>query len=89
MSLRLLLATVLLASAMPAFGQSLHETHVAVQMPNKAPITLYRPLTRNDCRVAQRHHQAGKMPLPVARETAEAGSHCATLLASRESAPTR
>jgi len=80
MSLRLVLAAGLLLSSVPAFTQSLHETHVKVPMPAGKTVHLYRPINQDDCRAAKRHHQAGKMPLTVVADS----DACAAIAAKRE-----
>jgi len=80
MSLRLVLIAGLLMSSVPAFSQSLHETHVRVPMPAGKTVPLFRPVNSDDCRDAKRHHQAGKMPLTVVAES----DACAAIAAKRE-----
>lgn len=83
MSFRFVVAASLIAVSAPAFGQSLHETHVKVPMPaGKTSAPLFRPLNRDDCSTAQRHHQAGKMAYAAVAQS----DACAEIAAKRAAA---
>ena len=69
--LRIALAATLAFTASPLLAQSLSETHVKVAQPAGKTVDIYRPVNSADCRAAaHRHHQAGKMALPVAQSDA-------------------
>ena len=74
------LAAIALIPAVPAFAQTVADSHVEQGPAGRSPVKAYRPLASETCRAASNHHQTGKIPLTPQVSS----SACTTELAARD-----